>query len=115
MGADLVKMRRVLNAMTIIGVALLASLLLFPPFAVIDLAATQPRHAALGHYPRWRPPTPAMAEQVLTGFFGPASPGAETSLRIRVNRVRLGLELTVTAVPLLVVRAIQRRYRRTNK
>ena len=40
-------MRRVLNAVTIIGVALLASLLLFPPFAVIDLAAAQPRHAAL--------------------------------------------------------------------
>ena len=104
-----------LNAVTIIGVASLASLLLFPPFAVIDLAAAQPRHAALGHFPRWRPPTPAMAEHVLTGFFGPPSPGAQTALRIRVNRVRLGLEVTVTAVALMAVLAIQRRYRRTNK
>ena len=114
-GAGLVNMHRVRNAATVIGVALLASLLLFPPFAVIDLAAARPRHAALGHYPRWRPPTPAMAEHVLTGLFGPPSPGAQTSLQIRVNRVRLGLEMTVAAVAALAVWMIERRYRRTNE
>ena len=107
--------QRVRNAVIVIGVALLAWLLLFPPFAVIDLAAAQPRHTALGHYPRWRPPTPAMAERALTGLFGPPSPGAQTSLRIRVNRVRLGLEMTATVVAVSAVWILQRRYRRTRK
>ena len=108
-------MQRVRNAVTIIGVALLAWLLLFPPFAVIDLAAVQPRHTALGHYRYWRPPTPAEAERVLTALVGPPSPGAQPSLRILVNRVRLGLEMTVTVVAVSVVWILQRRYRRTNK
>lgn len=107
-------MHRLRNAVTVIGVVLLLWLLLFPPFAVIDLAAAQPRHAALGHHPRWRPPTPALAEHVLTGRFGPPSPGAKTSLQIRVNRVRLGLEMTVTTVAAFVVSVVQRRLARAH-
>lgn len=107
--------RRARHAVTVIGAALLTWLLLFPPFAVIDLAATQPRHAALGHYPRWQPPTPAMAERVLTGLFGPPSPGPKNSLRILVNRVHLGLEMTVTVVAVSIVCLLERRYRRTTR
>jgi len=40
--------QRVRNAVMVIGVALLAWLLLFPPFAVIDLAAAQPVIRRLG-------------------------------------------------------------------
>ena len=63
-------MRQAPTVVIVIGLAVVASLMLLPPFPVVDLAAPTTRHTALGHYPLWRPPTPATAQQVLTGSSG---------------------------------------------
>jgi len=89
-------MGRARQALFVIGMSVVVLVLIFPPFAVIDLAGA--RHAPLGHHPFWRPPTPEMAEQVLTWRFGPPPIGARPSLRIRVNQVRLTFEVMVTVV-----------------
>jgi len=111
----LVNTQRVRHVLTVIGAGLLASVLLFPPFMVIDLASAGTRHAALGHHARWSPPTPVMAERALTEMLRPPPAGVQTSLRIGVNRVRLGLELTAAAVGVLAVWVVQRWHRRRSR
>jgi hypothetical protein len=90
-----------------------ALLLVFPPYMVIDRTSPETRHAALGHHPLWRPPTPDTAEEVLTSKVGPPRAGVPRSLRISVNRVRLAAEaVTVTAAALCALGALRWRRRR---
>jgi len=97
-----------------LGTFAIALLFAFPPYMVVDQAAPEVRHAALGHHPRWRPPAPDAAEAVLRGRSSPPRAGAPPSLEIRVNRVRLVLEVsTVTAAALCALGALRWR-RRTN-
>jgi hypothetical protein len=89
-------MKRARSAVIGTGVAVVAALLLFPPFMVVDSAAARIRHAALGHHPFWNPPTPAVAEEALAREVGP--PPAASSLDIGINWVRLAAEMIVTVV-----------------
>jgi len=103
------------RVVVITGAALLAVLLLYPPFMVIDSAAARTRHAALGYHPRWRPPSPVKAEEVLRYRVGPPPSGVQPSLQIRINRVRLVLEVTATAVGVLGAWVILRRDGKRNR
>ena len=95
-----------------LGTTAIALLLAFPPYMVIDQAAPETRHAALGHHPRWRPPTPDAAEAVLASRSVPPRAGVQPSLKIDVNRVRLAAEvITVTAAALCALGARWRRRR----
>jgi hypothetical protein len=97
-----------------LGTIAIALLLAFPPYMVIDQGAPETRHAALGHHPRWRPPTPDRAEGALTSKVGPLIVNVQPSLRIGVNRVRLAAEvMTVTAGALGALGALRWRRRRT--
>jgi hypothetical protein len=105
-------MSRAGNVVIVIGLAVVVAVLLFPPFMVIDRAAAETRHAALGHHPIWRPPTPALAEQALARGPGPSREGTQASLRIGVNRVRLVFEITGAVVGAFVVLASERAWRK---
>ena len=108
-------MKQPARAVVVAGLAVVALVLVFPPFMVIDLAAPDTRHGALGHYPFWRPPTPATAGRVLTERFGPSVEGAPSSLRVGVNRVRLALEVMATAVVVLGWSAVLHWRRRSHR
>lgn len=96
-----------------LGTFAIALLFAFPPFMVIDQAAPETRHAALGHHPRWRPPTPDAAEAVLVSRSAPPRAGVSPSLELGVNRVRLVLEaITVGAAALCAFGALRWRRRR---
>ena len=96
-----------------LGTTAIALLLAFPPYMVIDLGAPETRHAALGHHPRWQPPTPADAEAVLASRSAPPRAGVRPSLKIGVNRVRLAMEVTtVIAAALCALGALRWRRRR---
>lgn len=87
-----------------VGLALVAVVLLFPPFMVIDRSAPETRHTgALGYHPFWRPPTAEMAEQVLVRELGPAPDGSRTSLHVAVNQVLLVIETAGVVVGTLAV------------
>jgi hypothetical protein len=106
-------LRRRRSWLLTVATAAVALLLAFPPYMVIDQTAPETRHAALGHHPRWRPPTPDRAEAVLTSKVGPPIVSVQPLLRIGVNRVRLAAEaLTVTAGFLCALGALQWRRRR---
>ena len=100
------------NVLLVIGVAVVAALVLCPPFMVIDRSAPTTRHAALGHHPLWQPPTPAMAEQALVRMSGRPTSGDLASLHIGTNRVRLTLELSGVATAAAAAWLIGRRARR---
>jgi len=96
-----------------IGTIAIGLLFAFPPYMVIDQSAPETRHAALGHHPRWQPPTPDAAEAVLTTDAGPPRAGVPPSLRTGVNRVRLVVEIiTVTAAALCAFGALRWRRRK---
>jgi hypothetical protein len=77
------------------GALAIAALVVFPPFMVIDRAAPETRHAALGHHPAWRPPTAAAAEEVLMQEVGPPPAEASPSLDIGRNSVLLTVEVVL--------------------
>lgn len=96
-----------------LGTIAIALLLAFPPYMVIDQSAPETRHAALGHHPRWQPPTPDAAEAVLASRSAPPRAGVQPPLKIGVNRVRLAAEvITVTAAALCALGALRWRRRR---
>jgi hypothetical protein len=75
------------------AITAVAVLLAVPPWMVVDTDDPQVRHTALGHHPRWQPPPLAMAETALAEAGRPPRNGARPSLQVRVNVVRLTLEL----------------------
>ena len=76
----------------VLTLSLLAALWTAPPHAVIDDASGGTRHTALGHHPRWSPPTRAEASRALRESEGSLDSVATEELRIIRNNVRLGLE-----------------------
>lgn len=88
---------RLTAMLAVAAIAALTVLLAVPPWMVIDADAPGVRHVALGHHPFWRPPTPETAEEVLARRAGPPREGTRPSLQVRVNRVRLGIEIAGAA------------------
>ncbi len=102
-------MQRARFIVLLAGTAVIAGVLACPPYMVID-AAVPIRHAALGHHPRWQPPSLAMAEQALEARFGPP-PGAPSASRVAVNGVRLGFETAAVIIGMASVWAFRPRRR----
>lgn len=75
------------------AITAVAVLLAVPPWMVVDTDDPLVRHAALGHYPRWQPPSPQWAESALADAGKPPRNGARPALQVRVNVVRLTVEL----------------------
>ena len=78
-------------------------LLAFPPYFGIDTASRGRLHAAMGHHPRWAPPSAAEVCAVLANRQRGPGPGATVEcppsaerarqLDARINTVRLATEL----------------------
>jgi hypothetical protein len=97
-----------------LGALAIGVLFAFPPYMAIDQSAPDTRHGAIGHHPRWQAPTADAAESVLSSEVGPPRAGALPALRVRINRVRLVLEVvTVTGAALCAFGAL-RWHRRRN-
>ena len=75
------------------AIATVTVLLAVPPWMVVDTDDPQVRHTALGHHPRWQPPLLALAEEALSKAGRPPRNGARPALQVRVNAVRLAVEL----------------------
>lgn len=108
-------MSSVRSVVIVAAVAMAVLLLVCPPFMAIDPAAARTRHSGLGHHPFWRPPTPAMAEEVLSQLFGPSPGEGETSLRVALNRVGLTVDMAAILVGALAALAAERAYRRRQR
>jgi hypothetical protein len=86
-----------------------ATVVVAPPYKAIDRTAAATRHAGLGHYPRWSPPTPVEAEAAITRRVGPPESDTEPRVDVSVNWVGLVLELLgITAVTAIVLLALRR-------
>lgn len=94
-----------LSAMLVVAaVAAVTALLTVPPWMVVDSDDPQGRHTALGHHPRWQPPSRQLAEAALSDAGKRPRVGARPALQIRTNSVRLALELTGTAASAAALR-----------
>lgn len=91
-----------------LAVGIVVTLWMVPPYAVIDDASGGARHAAIGHWAVWSPPTRAQADPLLQRAVGPGDPGEPTRPRVIRNQVHLTFETLLVLLVAVVAWRVTR-------
>ncbi len=96
-------MKRIGRLLLPMGILAVACLLLFPPWYGMDQGSGGRRHGFLGYRPRWAAPSPEEVRQLLSKRYPEAVHEIRVeACRARINGLRLGMNLALAALAMVL-------------